>query len=144
MQPGKYDDNRVEMNYIGKLLRSHLGPAGDCAIASLNGRRFSNEILELGISVARIGEPHLKDRDRHKRQDDRHDSRIVSQLEVNTKMVYPGGKTATVGGFEIEPDPKKPALSNEISRGGDSGSAWMAIDTKGKISRHHIGIAFRR
>lgn len=142
MQPGKYDDNRVEMNYIGKLLRSHLGPAGDCAIASLNGRKFSNEILELGTSVARIGEPHLKDRVVKSGRTTGTTYGIVSRLEVNTKMVYPGGKTATVGGFEIEPDPKKPASSNEISRGGDSGSAWMAIDTKGKISDIILGLHF--
>src|SRR4029453_9558371 len=33
-QPGPFDDNRVSGNTCGKLVRSFLGLAGDCAIAS--------------------------------------------------------------------------------------------------------------
>jgi endonuclease G len=142
VQPGKFDDNRVEKNYVGKLLRSHLGPAGDCAIASMSGRGISNDIIGLGTSVARIGEPHLKDRVVKSGRTTAVTYGVVSRLEVNTKMVYPGGTSATIGGFEIVPDPKKAAADNEISRGGDSGSAWMALDKKGNTTDVMLGLHF--
>jgi len=142
VQPGKFDDNRVEKNRVGKLLRSHLGPAGDCAIASMTGRGISNAILELGTSVDKIGEPHLKDRVVKSGRTTGVTYGVVSRLEVNTKMVYPGGTAATVGGFEIEPDPKKPAPNNEISRAGDSGGAWMALGKNGKPTDVMLGLHF--
>jgi endonuclease G len=142
VQPGKFDDNRVEKNFVGKLLRSHLGPAGDCAIASMFGRGISNEILELGTLVAKIGEPHLKDRVVKSGRTTGVTYGVVSRLEVNTKMDYPGGTRATIGGFEIVSDPKKPAPNNEISRGGDSGSAWMALGKNGKPTDVMLGLHF--
>jgi endonuclease G len=142
VQPGKFDDNRVAKNLVGKLLRSHLGPAGDCAVASMSGRGISNKIIGLGTSVARIGEPQLRDRVVKSGRTTAVTYGVVSRIEVNTKMVYPGGTIATIGGFEIEPDPKNPAPSNEISRGGDSGSAWMALDTKGNPTDVMLGLHF--
>ena len=38
---GPHDDNRVEQNRLGKLVRSHLGAAGDCAIATIEDGRSS-------------------------------------------------------------------------------------------------------
>jgi endonuclease G len=57
-------------------------------------------------------------------------------------MVYDGGVSEVVGGFEIGPDPKHPAPSNEISRGGDSGSVWLAVDDKGKPTDVMLGLHF--
>jgi len=142
VQPGKFDDNQVDKNIVGKLLRSHLGPAGDCAIASMSGRNFNNTILDLATSVAKIGDPHLNDRVIKSGRTTAVTHGIVKRLEVNTKMVYPGGTEETVGGFEIEPDPQAPAPSNEISRGGDSGSAWMALDKNGNTTDVMLGLHF--
>ncbi|MBR1034180.1 DNA/RNA non-specific endonuclease [Bradyrhizobium liaoningense] len=142
VQPGKFDDNRVELNRIGKLLRSHLGPAGDCAIASITGRKFSNKIIGLGTSFSDIGEPQLDDRVVKSGRTSGVTFGVVTRLEVNTRMTYPGGQTAIIGGFEIGPDPKKPAPDNEISRGGDSGSIWMAVDLKGKPTDVMLGLHF--
>ncbi len=142
VQPGSFDDNRVERNHIGKLLRSHLGPAGDCAIASVSGRMYSNEILDLGVAFSKIGEPQLDDRVIKSGRTTAVTHGVVTRLEVNTKMVYRGGTVATVGGFEIGPDPKKPAPSNEISRGGDSGSVWMAVGKNGKATDVMLGLHF--
>ena len=127
---------------MGKLLRSHLGPAGDCAIASVSGRTFSNEIIALSGSVGRIGEPQLKDAVVKSGRTTGVTHGIVTRLEVNTKMDYGGGVEATVGGFEIEPHPKRPAKNNEISRGGDSGSAWLAADKNGKPTNVMLGLHF--
>jgi endonuclease G len=38
VQPGPFDDDRVDQNHAGRLLRSHLGLAGDCAIARIEDR----------------------------------------------------------------------------------------------------------
>jgi endonuclease G, mitochondrial len=142
VQPAKHDDNRVEENNVGKLVRSHLGPAGDCAIASVSGRGISNDIIELEVSCAKIGDPHLGDSVVKSGRTTAVTYGVVTRLEVSTKMVYPGGAEATVGGFEIGPDPKNPASENEISRGGDSGSAWMAVDKRGKATDIMLGLHF--
>lgn len=142
LQPGKFDDNRIDRNRIGRLLRSHLGPAGDCAIASITGRRFDNTIIGLGVSVARIGEPQLGDRVVKSGRTTGLTHGVVTRLEVNTRMTYPGGPTVVVGGFEIGPDPANPAPHNEISRGGDSGSVWMAVDDAGQPTDVMLGLHF--
>lgn len=144
VQPGKFDDNRIERNYIGKLIRSHLGPAGDCAIASVSGRDISATILGLGCQVAKIGEPTLDDLVVKSGRTTGVTYGIVKRLDVNTKIEYPGGVEATIGGFEIKPDPnpKRRAPSNEITRPGDSGSAWMAVDRRGKPTEIMLGLHF--
>jgi endonuclease G len=142
LQPGKFDDNRADRNQIGKLLRSHLGPAGDCAIASISGRGFSNEIIEVGTSVSKIGEPELDDRVVKSGRTTGVTYGVVSRIEVNTRMTYVGGTNANIGGFEIEPDPRRPAANNEISRGGDSGSVWIGCDKNGKPTGVMLGLHF--
>jgi endonuclease G, mitochondrial len=142
LQPGKFDDNRAELNLAGKLLRSHLGPAGDCAIASVSGRSISNQILGLGVEASRIGEPQLKDRVVKSGRTTAVTYGIVTRLEVNTRISYPGGIVATVGGFEIGTDISNLPADNEISRGGDSGSAWMAVGRNGKATDVMLGLHF--
>ena len=41
VQPGPHDDNRTLGNHAGTLVRSHLGAAGDCAIARIERRGHS-------------------------------------------------------------------------------------------------------
>ncbi|AXY73594.1 hypothetical protein D3H65_06185 [Paraflavitalea soli] len=62
VQPGPFDDNRIQLNQIGKLVRSHLGAAGDCALASMESRTFKQEIFELNVAAEQIGEPDLGDK----------------------------------------------------------------------------------
>lgn len=47
VQPGPFDDNRVSENFVGRLVRSHLGVAGDCAVASIEGRGFRPDVFGL-------------------------------------------------------------------------------------------------
>ena len=54
------------------------------------------------------------------------------------------GITEQIGGFEIGPDAEQPAADGEISMGGDSGSAWMALDDRGRTDRHDARPALRR
>jgi endonuclease G len=61
VQPGRHDDNRVSQNRAGKLVRSHLGAAGDCAISTIEDREFQVEILELSVTPRRLAEPQLDD-----------------------------------------------------------------------------------
>jgi endonuclease G, mitochondrial len=61
-QPGPHDDNRVSENVCGALVRSFLGLAGDCALASIVGRGAIETILDLGVTVRSVGDPELGDR----------------------------------------------------------------------------------
>lgn len=142
VQPGPYDDNQTERNRFGLLLRSHLGAAGDCAIASIDGRTIDLKVLDLGVAIGAIGDPELGDRVIKSARTTAVTQGIVSRIEVNTKLSYGGGVEATIGGFEIAPDPAAPAADGQISKGGDSGAAWLAVDAQGHASDVMLGLHF--
>jgi endonuclease G, mitochondrial len=59
VQPGRIDDPNIENNRIGKLVRSHLGLDGDCAVASLEQRSSQPEIMDLGFAPKRTAHPRM-------------------------------------------------------------------------------------
>jgi len=142
VQPGLSDDNRVDQNRIGTLLRSHLGRVGDCALSSVEGRAVMSEILGLGVSVGAVGDPSLDDPVVKSGRTTGVTNGIVKALEVHPRIDYGGGISEIVGGFEIEVDPAAPPADGEISRGGDSGCAWMAVDSAGNPTDVMLGLHF--
>lgn len=127
VQPGRHDDDRVDRNVAGRLARSHLGVAGDCAIATIDHRRLSAEILELGVAVNRLGEPELGDRVIKSGRTTGVTQGVVRRIHTVVRIDYDQAGTTEIGCFEIGPDPARPAPDGEISMGGDSGSAWLAV-----------------
>ena len=142
VQPGPFDDNRTDLNGIGHLRRSHLGPAGDCAICSVESREVDPTILGLKTGVGRLGTAQLDDRVVKSGRTTAITFGVVTRVEVITKMDYGQGVTASIGGFEIGVDSKKPPAEGEISKGGDSGSCWMAVDAGNKITDIMLGLHF--
>jgi endonuclease G len=143
VQPGPHDDNRVQLNRLGKLVRSHLGAAGDCAVASIEDRNFDQNILELGVKVEQLGEPELGDKLIKSGRTTGVTHGIVTRVHTVTKIDYgaPVGERA-VGGFEIGPDKDNPAADGQISTGGDSGSFWLLKATNGKPTKLMAGLHF--
>ncbi len=142
VQPGPFDDDRTDRNLVGELLRSHLGLAGDCAIASITGRRLDDHIVDLGVRVESIGKPELGDLVVKSGRTTDVTYGVVARVDALFKMPYSGMPEQTIGGFEIEPSPTHPAVANEISKGGDSGSAWMAVDGHDKVTSTMLGLHF--
>jgi len=143
VQPGPHDDNRVHLNGLGKLVRSHLGAAGDCAIASIENRAFKEEIVDLGVKLEKIGEPNLGDKVIKSGRTTDVTHGIVTRIHTIARIDY-GGLVGEqeVGGFEIGPDNDHPASNGEISMGGDSGSAWVFKAPNGKPSKVMAGLHF--
>ncbi|RKT54307.1 DNA/RNA non-specific endonuclease [Saccharothrix australiensis] len=143
VQPGPHDDNRVERNRLGRLVRSHLGAAGDCAIATIEDREFVCDILELGVAVDRIGEPELGDKVVKSGRTTGVTHGIVRRVDAIVKLDY-GGSVGEreIGCFEIGPDPARPAPGGEISTGGDSGSAWVFKSANGRTGKTLAGLHF--
>lgn len=142
-QPGKYDDSQTAQNIIGKVQRHFLGPAGDCAIASLTNRSFINDQYGLpGASVKKIGTPELGDRVVKSGRTSAVTYGLVTRVEVNTPIEYSSTVKETIGGFEIGVDPKNPSADGEISKGGDSGSVWFAVDGTSKVTDVMLGLHF--
>lgn len=143
VQPGPFDDNRVNLNRLGKLVRSHLGPAGDCAIGSIEDRTFTPDILDLAVKVEAIGEPELGDKVIKSGRTTAVTHGIVTRINTMTKLNYGGsvGEKA-IGGFEIGVDPANPPSNGEVSMGGDSGSAWMFKTNQGKAGKIMAGLHF--
>ncbi len=141
VQPGKHDDNRIERNKVGKLVRSHLGAAGDCAIATIDSRRLDETLLDLNVKVNAIAEPELDDRVTKSGRTTDVTFGIVTRVHVTSRIDYDGVGEREIGGFEIGPDPEHPAANGEISMGGDSGSAWVAVE-RNKATSTMLGLHF--
>lgn len=142
VQPGPHDDNRVEANRLGRLIRSHLGVAGDCAVASIENRQFKTAILNLGVTPDQLGEPELGDKVVKSGRTTGVTHGTVRRVDVIAKLNYGSAGTHAIGGFEIGPDPAEPPVDGEISRGGDSGSAWMFKTTDSEITTVLAGLHF--
>lgn len=127
VQPGRHDDNRVDRNVVGKLARSHLGVAGDCAIVTIDHRRLAAEIVELGVAVVRIGEAELGDKVVKSGRTTGVTRGIVQRIHVEARINYDEAGDHNIGCFEIGPDPDHPAPDGEISMGGDSGAGWLSV-----------------
>jgi len=143
VQPGPHDDNRVQLNRLGTLARSHLGEAGDCAIATIEDRSFEPEIYELKTRVEEVGNAELGDKVIKSGRTTGVTHGIVRRVHTLVKIDYgpPIGEKA-VGGFEIGPDPENTAPNNEISMGGDSGSVWLFKGKTGKATKVMAGLHF--
>lgn len=129
VQPGPHDDNNIANNFCGTLLRSHLGAAGDCALARLQNRGFDRAIHDLDVVPIRMANVELDDTLVKCGRTTETTYGIVRRTDVMAKINYGGDAgVQEIGGFEIGPDPVHPAPNNEISMGGDSGSLWVIAD----------------
>ncbi|GEC03630.1 hypothetical protein SSP24_12850 [Streptomyces spinoverrucosus] len=143
VQPGRHDDNRIDRNHLGVLKRSHLGVAGDCAVATIEDRAFIQEIFELGVAPTELGEPQLDDKVVKSGRTTGVTHGIVRRIDTIAKLNY-GGQVGikTIGCFEIAPDPDRPAADGEISMGGDSGAVWLFKQGNGRPSNVMAGLHF--
>lgn len=143
VQPGPADDNRVHLNRMGKLIRSHLGHAGDCAVASIEDRQMKAEILDLAVKPEQLAEVELGDKVIKSGRTTGVTHGIVRRILTIAKIDY-GGSTGEqeVGCFEIGVDRNHRPANGEVSKGGDSGSVWMIKGTNGKASKILAGLHF--
>lgn len=126
VQPGPFDDSDIATNRCGRLRRSHLGLAGDCAICSIEGREFDESILEIDVVPLRVGVVNIGDRVVKSGRTTGVTRGIVKRVGVVAKIDYRGSVgMQEIGGFEIRPDSAHPPADGEISKGGDSGSLWL-------------------
>jgi endonuclease G len=143
VQPGPFDDNRVHLNRLGKLVRSHLGHAGDCAIATMESRGFDPVVIGLGIGVGELGEPELGDKVVKSGRTTGVTHGIVSRVHTIAKIDYEGSiGEQEIGGFEIELDPENLPDNGEVSMGGDSGSVWLFKSDNGEFTNIMAGLHF--
>lgn len=142
VQPGPHDDNRTDRNRLGRLQRSHLGVAGDCAVATIENRRFETAILGLGVTPERLGEPELGDKVVKSGRTTNVTHGIVRRIDTIVKLRYGSAGEHSIGCFEIGPDPANLPADGEISKGGDSGAAWMFKKANGKTDGVLAGLHF--
>ena len=109
VQPGPHDDNRTDRNRLGRLARSHLGIAGDCAIATIEDRGFDATILELEVVPEQLGEPELGDRVVKSGRTTGVTRGVVRRVDTIAKLDYGGtAGVQNIGCFEIGPTPTTP------------------------------------
>ncbi|MCC9711618.1 DNA/RNA non-specific endonuclease [Streptomyces sp. MNU76] len=143
VQPGPHDDNRTTLNRLGILKRSHLGVAGDCAVATIEGRQFDRDIFEIGVAPEELGEPELGDKVIKSGRTTGITHGVVRRIDTLAKIDYGEGVgEQTIGCFEIGIDPDNPPADDEVSRGGDSGSVWLFKTANGRPSKVLAGLHF--
>ena len=141
LQPGLFDGGSQARDSVGKLVRSHLGLAGDCAVSSIDERSFVTTILETdAVPPSVIGRAELGDKVIKSGRTTGVTRGIVKRVGIVAKITYPGVGSKKIGAFEILPDPLYPASDGEISKGGDSGSVWMIAE--GKNANVPVGLHF--
>ncbi|MCH6200011.1 DNA/RNA non-specific endonuclease [Aquiflexum sp. LQ15W] len=142
VQPGPHDDNRINSNRLGKLVRSHLGHAGDCAIASIEDRTFKPEIIDLEKVPLNLGDPELGDIVIKSGRTTKITYGKVNRVNTIVKIDYGHPKgVQEIGCFEIGVDNNNPPPNGEVSMGGDSGSVWMFTKNK-RVSEVLAGLHF--
>ena len=143
LQPGRADSGTPPTDVVGRLVRGYLGLAGDCAIASIEGRAFDTNILELGVEPQPVvGKAELGDRVVKSSRTTGVTRGIVKRVGVVTRIPYEHVGSVMIGCFDIRPDPGYPAENNEISMGGDSGSVWLIAEGENKgvvVGLHFAG-----
>lgn len=144
LQPGTHDDNSGSpANRFGALLRSHLGAAGDAALASLTHRRADPSILDLDVVPEQIGDPDLGDQVVKSGRTTGISHGVVTRIHTMVSLDYGDGSGVhSIGCFEIEPDPRRDGEDNILSDGGDSGAVWMLKAGNGHVTRVMAGLHF--
>ncbi|MFE3447086.1 DNA/RNA non-specific endonuclease [Nocardia sp. NPDC059180] len=142
VQPGPHDDNRTQRNRLGVLKRSHLGVAGDCAVATIEDRRFETGILGIDVTPEELGDPELGDTILKSGRTTSVTHGVVRRVDVIVKISYGAAGEQRIGCFEIGADPAHPATDDEISRGGDSGAVWMFKTANGTTDKVMAGLHF--
>ncbi|WP_299746917.1 DNA/RNA non-specific endonuclease [uncultured Tateyamaria sp.] len=142
VQPGPFDDNNVAANSCGVLLRSHLGVAGDCAIARIQGRGFDRAVHSLGAVLTQMAEVALGDTVVKTGRTTETTHGKVRRTDVIVKIDFGAALgSKNIGCFEIGPDPEYPAEGDQISMGGDSGAVWI-ISEKDRATEIFAGLHF--
>lgn len=143
LQPGPHDDNRASGTRMGRLVRSHLGVAGDCAVATVEGRGVDPEVLGLGVVPDSMADPELGDRVVKSGRTTAVTHGVVSRVDVVVKINYgqPVGEVQ-VGCLEIEPDPHRRGTDGQLSDGGDSGAVWLHKARNGRPTGVLAGLHF--
>ena len=141
LQPGSHDGGSVRKSVAGRLVRSHLGLAGDCAVASIEGRGVDDQVLALGVTPVKFGKVDLDDKVVKSGRTTGVTHGIVRRVGVVVRLAYGSAGFHDIGGFEIRPNPEKPADDLEISKGGDSGSVWL-IDDDSENADVVVGLHF--
>ena len=139
VQPGRFDDGDILNTALGTLLRSHVGLAGDCAVASIDTRLYDGTILELGVAPRQLARVEIGDRVIKSGRSTGVTRGEVVRVGVVFAHDY-GGTIGTrqIGAFEIGP---VPGASGRLCDEGDSGSLWMLEDpTAGTVTDIAAGL----
>ncbi len=142
VQPGPFDDNNTADNTCGTLLRSHLGVAGDCALARIEERGFERAVYGLDTVLTQMADVDLGDTLVKTGRTTETTYGIVQRTDVIVQIDF--GDTVgaqNIGCFEIGPNPDFPAAEGEISKGGDSGAVWI-ISEQEKATDIFAGLHF--
>lgn len=137
LQPGQVDGgNQVVANLTKMVLDSRM----DAAVATLNGARsHSRDILGLG-TISGIDTPNLGMNVIKSGRTTAITEGVVDGVSMSVSINYGDpGVVAFANQIRIVPRPPWPSVDYEVSKGGDSGSVWLAESSNKAIGLHFAG-----
>jgi endonuclease G len=139
-QPGRADGG-VAADTAAELKRWRLDQDTDAALARLTGSRtHSRDILGLNPIVGLEENPALGMNVSKSGRTTGVTQGMIDGVSLSVTLNYGGGTVQTFNGqLHIIPRPPWPAVDYEVSRGGDSGSVWIADDTGRAVGLHFAG-----
>jgi endonuclease G len=139
LQPGSADGGGTS-DRVGSLLRFRLDRDMDAGLARLGDQReWSRDILELeplrGVEEPELGMPVEKSG-----RTTGLTKGIIDGVSMTVTINYGSAGLQTLDDqIRIVPRPPWPAVDDEISRGGDSGSVWINEGTRRAVGLHFAG-----
>jgi hypothetical protein len=122
-QPGLPDSGDCPTQVIGIIQRASLGGQVDCAVATLVGRKYTSQIVEIG-PIRGIGEAMLGTRVRKRGRSTALTYGIIDGVGMTVTIDYGGeiGPVTFTNQIGIQVDT---ARSSQLGEAGDSGSLFI-------------------
>jgi endonuclease G len=143
VQPGKFDDNQINQNSIGKLVRSRIDIEGDCGVCEILNRGIDTNIFDLGYSPQQILSNSAVQINANLVKSGRTTNVTYGTINAINRIISFnfGGNIGVrlINSFEIRPNPAKLPVGGKIVKSGDSGSCWLLDDTtKTGVGLHYM------
>ncbi len=139
-QPGRLDGGR-DGDVVGHLRRWKLDRDADAALAELTfAREYARDLLGLSPITGIEEEPRLGQLVAKSGRTTGVTEGMIDGVGMSLRLPYRNGPTVTFHDqIRIVPRPPWPQREYEVSRGGDSGSVWIAESSGKAVGLHFAG-----
>ncbi|MEO1250946.1 MAG: SH3 domain-containing protein [Pseudomonadota bacterium] len=134
--------NRSSPQRIGGLIDFEFSANGDAALSSIDGHAVDPRIAGLDVIIQRVGRAARGMRVIKSGAATGITYGVIERAQFQNSFVSPGGLERAIDSFLIVKDQERSPNRGEITKKGDSGSAWMLADDNGEPTNIIIGLHY--